>query len=109
VLLLIPIIGINKVNLRNAEDDFGHATAGEFFKVRLVKCQRPMDLAPVEPHRSALATTLGQARAAKDVQESHGANRQSTTQSLKEILVEGKDQAIRLRGAIRAALGRPSS
>jgi hypothetical protein len=63
------------------------------------------DLASVEPHRSALATSLGKARAAKAVQESHVANRQSTTQSLKEILVEGKDQAIRLRGAIRAALG----
>ncbi len=63
------------------------------------------DLAPVEPYSSALATTLGKARAAKGVQESHDANRQSTTQSLQEILVEGKDQAIRLRGAIRAALG----
>jgi hypothetical protein len=63
------------------------------------------DLAPVEPHRAALADSLGKARAAKGVQESHGASRQSTTQSLKEIMVEGKDQAIRLRGASRAALG----
>jgi hypothetical protein len=66
---------------------------------------RAPDLAPVEPHRTALAETLDKARKAKGVQESHGASRQSTTQTLKEILVEGKDRAIRLRGAIRAELG----
>jgi hypothetical protein len=66
---------------------------------------RAPDLAPVEPHRAALAETLDRAKKAKGVQESHGASRQTTTQTLKEILVEGKDQAIRLRGAIRAELG----
>jgi hypothetical protein len=66
---------------------------------------RAPDLAPVEPHRAALAETLDKARKAKGVQESHGASRQSMTQTLREILVEGKDRAIRLRGAIRAELG----
>ncbi|MEA2691500.1 MAG: hypothetical protein QOJ16_887 [Acidobacteriota bacterium] len=66
---------------------------------------RAPDMAPVEPHRAALAETLEKAKKAKGVQESHGASRQSTTQTLKEILVEGKDRAIRLRGAIRAELG----
>ena len=66
---------------------------------------RAPDLASVEPHRAALADTLDKAKKAKGVQDSHGASRQTTTQTLKEILVEGKDQAIRLRGAIRAELG----
>jgi hypothetical protein len=59
----------------------------------------------VAPHRAALAESLGKAQAAKGLQESHAASRQATTQSLQEILVEGKDRAIRLRGAIRAELG----
>jgi len=62
-------------------------------------------LAPVEPHRAALADSLDKAKQAKALQESHGAGRQATTQSLQKIVVEGKDHAIRLRGAIRAELG----
>lgn len=65
----------------------------------------PTVQAAVETHRAALADALAKAKQAKGVQESHRANKQSTTQSLKEIVVEGKDLAIRLRGAIRAELG----
>jgi hypothetical protein len=65
----------------------------------------PAELATVEPHRAALATSLDKAKQAKNLQESHGAGKQATTQSLQEIVVEGKDQAIRLRNAIRAELG----
>jgi hypothetical protein len=66
---------------------------------------RAPELPGIEPHRSALAASLAKARQTKGVQESHEASRQATTQSLRAIVVEGKDQAIRLRGAIRAALG----
>jgi hypothetical protein len=62
-------------------------------------------LAPIDPHRAALADSLDKARQAKALQDSYKGNKQSTTQSLKAIIVEGKDRAIRLRGAIRAELG----
>ncbi|HZF10589.1 MAG TPA: hypothetical protein VFE33_17525 [Thermoanaerobaculia bacterium] len=62
-------------------------------------------LAPIEPHRAALAESLDKARQTKGLQESHRAGRQTSTQTLKEIVVEGKDRAIQLRGAIRAELG----
>jgi hypothetical protein len=65
----------------------------------------PIVLAAVEPHRAALAESLDKAKLAKGVQESQSAGRQATTQVLKETVVEGKDRAIRLRGAIRAELG----
>jgi hypothetical protein len=61
--------------------------------------------ASIEPHRAALAETLDKAKAVKGTQESHRVSRQSMTQSLQELLVEGKDRMIRLRGAIKAELG----
>src|SRR6185369_5717580 len=61
--------------------------------------------ASIEPHRTALAETLDKAKAAKGAQESHRVSRQMRTQSLQEILVEGTDRMIRLRGAIKAELG----
>jgi hypothetical protein len=63
------------------------------------------EIPSLEPRRAALAETLEKARTAKGLQESHAASRQTSTQSLQEILVEGKDRAIQLRGAIRAELG----
>ncbi|HEV7516454.1 MAG TPA: hypothetical protein VGR07_09155 [Thermoanaerobaculia bacterium] len=62
-------------------------------------------LAVVEPHRAALAESLERARQAKALQESHRASRQRETQVLKELRAEGRDRAIRLRGAVRAELG----
>jgi hypothetical protein len=55
----------------------------------------PRGRSPIEPHRAALAETLDKARQAKGLQESHRAGKQTTTQTLKEIVVEGKDRAIR--------------
>src|SRR5689334_18675974 len=63
------------------------------------------ELAPIEAHRAALAQSLERARQTKALQESHTATRQQTTHTLNRALVEGKDQVIRLRGAIRAELG----
>ena len=63
------------------------------------------ELAPADPYRTALADSLEKIKQAKGIQELHGATKQMSTQTLKEILVEGKERAIRLRGSIRAALG----
>jgi hypothetical protein len=63
------------------------------------------DLARVEPHRAALADTLEGIKQAKILQDAHRATRQRTTQTLKEMVVAGKDRAARLRGAVRAELG----
>jgi len=63
------------------------------------------DLGPVELYRKALVESLDQVRQAKGVQELLDANRQAATRTLGEVLLEGKDRVVRLRGAIRAALG----
>jgi hypothetical protein len=63
------------------------------------------DLARVEPYRSALADTLAQIKATKSLQVSHRATKQRSTQQLKAMLIEAKDRAARLRGAIRAEMG----
>jgi hypothetical protein len=63
------------------------------------------ELARLEPQRAALAESLEKARQAKALQDSHRAGKQRTTQTLKEIIAEGKERAIRLRGAIRGEMG----
>jgi hypothetical protein len=63
------------------------------------------DLPGVASYGEALATSLEKVKAAKNLQESHAASKQTSTQSLQEVVMEGKDQAIRLRWAIRAGLG----
>ena len=63
------------------------------------------DLARVEPYRSALADILTQIKATKTIQVSHRATKQRSTQQLKAMLIEAKDRAARLRGAIRAEMG----
>ena len=63
------------------------------------------DLARVEPYRAALADALAKIRETKNLQISHRATKQRTTQLLKAMLLEGKDRAARLRGAIRAEMG----
>jgi hypothetical protein len=63
------------------------------------------NLARVDPYRAALADTLAKIKEAKSLQVSHRATKQRTTQQLKAMLLEGKDRAARLRGAIRAEMG----
>ncbi len=63
------------------------------------------ELAPVEAPRAALADLLEKIKETKVLQESHRATRQRTTQKLKAMLLEGKDRAARLRGAVKAELG----
>jgi len=63
------------------------------------------DLARVDPYRAALADALAKIKETKSLQISHRATKQRTTQQLKAMLVETKDRAARLRGAIRAEMG----
>ena len=63
------------------------------------------DLARVEPYRAALADNLEKIKQAKVVQVAHRATKQRTTQTLKAMVLAGKDLAARLRGAIRAEMG----
>ncbi|HTQ81254.1 MAG TPA: hypothetical protein VMM92_14750 [Thermoanaerobaculia bacterium] len=63
------------------------------------------DLAVVEPYRAALAATLERGRTIKATQQSQDAGRQGSTETLRDVIQEGKEQAISLRGAVRAALG----
>ena len=63
------------------------------------------NLERVEPHRAALAGTLEKIKQAKVLQVAHRATKQRTTQTLNAMVLEGKDLAARLRGAIRAEMG----
>jgi len=63
-------------------------------------------LVPVaEPHRLALVDTFDKIKTAKARQDSLQASRQEVTQDLNTLLDKGKDEAIRLRGVLRAELG----
>jgi hypothetical protein len=62
-------------------------------------------LPSVEAHRTALEQHLQATKAVKARQDSHTAGRQEATQELKAMIVQGRELATRLRGAIRADLG----
>lgn len=62
-------------------------------------------LAAAQPIREALATTLVEARALKARQDSFSANRQQTTQELRELIDRGREEARRLRGLAKGLLG----
>ena len=55
---------------------------------------------------ASLRQTLDKARTLKDLQASHQAARQETTQNLKETLKEGRDLASQLRDAAKFKIGR---
>ena len=63
------------------------------------------DLAEAEKHRAALAEHLAATKALKDRQDTAIAVKQETTRELKERLATGRELAIRLRGAVKAAIG----
>lgn len=62
-------------------------------------------LPDIERHSSALELVLGQTKAMKSLQDSHTAGRQVATQELKKLVTQGRELAIRLRGAVKANLG----
>jgi hypothetical protein len=63
------------------------------------------DLPTAEPHRLALQQTLDQIKTLKTRQDTLQATRQETTQDLNKLVVQAREQAIRLRGVVRAEVG----
>ena len=62
-------------------------------------------LAPAEPQRAALATTLVSLRDLKARQESHTAVRQQMTQEVTDLVNQGREEARRLRGMVKGLIG----
>jgi hypothetical protein len=62
-------------------------------------------LPDIERHSSALELVLGQTKAMKAQRDSHAASRQAATQELKKLVTQGRELAIRLRGAVKANIG----
>jgi hypothetical protein len=62
-------------------------------------------LPSVEAHRFALEQHLQATKTVKARQDSHTAGRQEATQELRSMILQGRELATRLRGAIRADLG----
>jgi hypothetical protein len=72
----------------------------------LTAVQEDADVLPnVEPHRQAMEQALKDVQEAKARQEMHTASKQQATQDLKAKVANGKEKAIRLRGAVRADIG----
>jgi hypothetical protein len=63
------------------------------------------NLPTAEPHRLALQQILDQIKAQKTRQDTLQATRQETTQDLNNLIVQGREQVIRLRGVVRAEVG----
>lgn len=63
-------------------------------------------LPDLEVHRALLEKQLLQAKALKDKQDFEVGLRLKTTQELKAVIDEGREQAIVLRGLVKAHLGR---
>ncbi len=64
------------------------------------------DLLPsAEPHLQRMRETVDQVKVFKTRQGSHQASRQLSTQELGKLITQGREEAIRLRGAIKADLG----
>ena len=62
-------------------------------------------LPDIERHSSALELVLGQTKAMKAQRDAHAASRQVATQELRKLVTQGRELAIRLRGAVRANIG----
>jgi hypothetical protein len=72
----------------------------------LTGAQENLELLPsVESHRLALEQHLQLTKTVKARQEAHTAGRQEATQELRELLVRGRELAIRFRNVVRADLG----
>lgn len=67
--------------------------------------QHALDIPEAERHRASLTEHLVFTRQLKAAQDSAIANKQQATQDLQAAVVKGRELAIRVRGAVRAALG----
>lgn len=69
-------------------------------------CIQHAGLVPgVEPLRTQLESVLAQARESKVLQESLTASRQATTQSLQDMVADGRELARKIRFFVRVPLG----
>jgi hypothetical protein len=67
--------------------------------------QNRPELPNAESHRLLMEQVLAQAKETKARRDAHVAGKQAETQALKEILRQGREQASRLRGVVKADLG----
>lgn len=83
-----------------------HADVVDDWEGLLTAARNQVEKLPdVGRHISALELVLGQTKAMKAQQDSFTAARQEATQELKKLVAEGRDLAIRLRGAVKAEIG----
>jgi len=80
-------------------------TVGDWELLLAAIAEHAPTMTGVEDLRSGLEQLLAQARAIKARQDTAAANRQRNTQELKEVLVQGRDFAMRIRGLAKAGLG----
>lgn len=62
-------------------------------------------LAPAEPQRAALEISLDRLKEVKARQDSCAAKRQEATQELKNLMLQAREDARRLRGMVKGLLG----
>lgn len=80
-------------------------TTGDWVGLLAATHEHDEALPDIERHRSALEQHLDKTRLLKGRQESAQAAKQRATQELSSALTEGRELAIRLRGAVKANLG----
>jgi hypothetical protein len=80
-------------------------TVGDWERILAAIAEHAQSMTDVEELRSGLEQLLVQARAIKARQDTAAANRQRNTQELKEVLLQGRDYAMRIRGLAKARLG----
>ena len=83
-----------------------HADVVDDWEGILTAARNNADKLPdIERHTTALELVLGQTKAMKALQASHTAARQVATQELGKLVTQGRELAIRLRGAVKANIG----
>ena len=80
-------------------------TTGDWVGLLTATREHNEALVDVERHRMSLELQLDKVRLLKGQQESAQATKQRATQELRGALTEGRELAIRLRGAVKANLG----
>lgn len=83
-------------------------TTGDWEGVLAAAKENEAVLPDMQAERTALEQSLAKAKGLKDLQASHAAAKQVTTQELKQTLVEGRILAEKVRDAAKSKIGRRS-
>ena len=76
------------------------------WQLLLTAVREDADLLPnVEPHRAALEQAYNDVVTARTRRDLHKAGKQQATQDLQALIAKGKEQAMRLRGAVKGDMG----